>query len=266
MPEIQPAELHYQEPLAEPVELERTKAKALILHSSVPGAQAETESLINEICKPNEYDRIAVPELSQNIKDGGIVMDWANVLEGKHRFEEVHVIEPKNRYQKAASTVLKAAFPAMKINLHPVKVEDDTPAKVLVKHCADLRFQTNFMRVVQELGIGWYEHFAVAGGSLATRNAVVVKMVEDAFRRNEIEHVVMMNHTDCAITGGLSRHHYSEHSEALKHAASLEEATKTIKSLGSGNPLKVTQHIIGIDGKLRVNQLQSELRLQGVMA
>ncbi len=254
--EVIRAEFYARSPLDDVIDLKHTKADALIIHSSDAGLQRPTEEVIAEI-GAGYFDRLAFPDPSEKVDHSQTVREWIAILETKHEFEEVHIIEPASRHQRAARWFIKDTFPDLKIEIHDIKSEDLESIEDLVATCADLRFQKEYDNHIRRLGLEVFDRFALAGGALAMRSPEVLSWFGRFAKSAQAKRVWLANHIDCAVAGGVSSYRNFESSEGLVHAAGLHEASIRLRSMNSN--LKVYQDIVGVDSMIEVNYLKAEL-------
>lgn len=262
--EIVPAINFYDAPLDLPINLEHSTARSLVIHDSAHGAQNIVDAITAEL-PAGSFDRLAFPNPSEKITRGsGVVIDWMEILEDKHDFYDVFLIEPANRNQKAARSVLREAFPELNIDVYPLKLGDKELASAIAIHCADPRFQPLFSHQMHVTGEKNSDRLSLPGGALALRRKEVMHWVTESLRPGGIGRVVLMDHIDCAIAGGLGSYHNIEYDEALVHVASFNRTEKKIRDSELTEQPRISEYLFGVEGKLNVRELKTSPDLRKV--
>lgn len=250
---------HYSDPLDAEVDLGRHTSDDLLIQDSRASVQQYVDRLTDSL-PDHSFDRIALPNPSVEIRDSPVLMDWIELLESKHDFKRIVIAEPVNRYQKSARSVLMHYFPELDVEFEILPDEEAEPARKIVVHCADPRFQAAFSGRIESLGLENYHRFAFAGASLALRETSVLRWVAAPINDGGIEEVNLIDHTDCAVAGGLSAHHNYERDEAADHARALSAASYKIQVLSPHQPPRVAEHLVGVQGIWDVEALKQQLK------
>ncbi len=253
--------LYYYEPLETEVDLRNKKATALAIHDSAPSVQLAIDGVLADAVKGN-FDRIALPDIADKTVNSTLPVEWAELLESKHHFEEIHVFESDGPHRRAARSLIKNVFPHLRVVVHKVDVDPERTSTIMAVQCADPRFQEQYRLMMEDRAPGSvYERLAMPGAELAITNYLEARgWTTDLINQKRIQTIYMLGHIDCAIAGGLPSHYNHEASEAEYHARAFHDATRIVKVASPGR-VDVIPHMIASEGKIGVRDLQDSLGL-----